>query len=259
MRFSAFVMAMIYAGSMSVASAGTGKQSYVVARVEADLIITKSNDRIALYGVRLVQEAQNAALYRKAQQYMQEALGTSSFTLDSQAFRDLGMTENRYDDLLGRILLSDGGWLQEQLIARGYGIWSGAPGYPSELRERLVRAERGAALEKLGIWRKLQIINANQPGRQYWDGQFIVARGVVRDVFRGASATYLNFGEDWRKDFTVAIPARSRKKFRLGDWTIADLKNRSITVRGLVRFYNGPYLELDFPEQLEINNVIDED
>ncbi|MDF2367061.1 hypothetical protein [Sneathiella sp.] len=258
MRFQAFLTAVICIGSMSAALAGAGIQTHVAERVEADLIVTKNNDRIALYGVRLVEEAQDPTLYRKAQRFLRQSFEPPSFRLDVQAFRESGSAQNRYGDLHGKILLADGTWLQERLIAQGYGVWSGAPDYPPALRQRLVQAETGAAIEKLGIWRHIRIVNANQPARQFWNGQFIVAKGLVREVFRGASATYLNFGEDWRNDFTVAIPSRSRKKFEREDWKIADLKNRSVTVRGAVRFYNGPYLELDFPEQLEINDMASE-
>jgi endonuclease YncB( thermonuclease family) len=259
MRFLAFILTMSCAGFMPFASSVSAENTaYIAAQVDSDLIVTQGQDRVALYGVRLVNEDQDAALYQKAMDYLTRTTRGAAFTLDTQAFEKLGMAKNRYGDLFGKIVLSDGSWLQERLIAEGYGIWSGAPGYPTELRERLVRAEQGAFLENLGIWRKFKIINANQPERQYWDGQFIIAKGIVREVYRGASATYLNFGEDWKKDFTVAIPSRSRRKFEQGGWTIDDLRNRSITVRGLVRFYNGPYLEIDFPEQLEINEAIGE-
>jgi hypothetical protein len=186
---------------------------------------------------------------------MDELLNPPSFILDRSAYNKGSVARNRYGDLHGKIMLLDGRWLQEELIAKGYAFWSGEPGYPPDLRRRLVEAERAASIEKLGIWRHFRIVNANQSEQRYWNGQFIIAKGVVREVYRGASATYINFGDDWRSDFTAAIPSRSRKKFVQGDWTIASLKNRSITVRGFVRFYNGPYLELDFPEQLEIDNM----
>ncbi len=258
MRFQAFLIAMICIGTVCAAAAGAGIQTHVAERVETDLIITKNNDYVALYGVRLVKETQDPTLYRKAQRFLQQSFEPPSFRLDVQAFQESGGAQNRYGDLHGKIVLANGAWLQEQLIAQGYGVWSGAPDYPPALRQRLVQAEKSAAIEKLGIWRSFKIINANQPTRQFWNGQFIVAKGVIREVFRGASATYLNFGEDWRNDFTVAIPSWSRKKFERGDWKIENLKNRSVTVRGLVRFYNGPYLELDFPEQLEISDAVGE-
>lgn len=259
MRFPGFLTMVICIGAISTASADADMQTYVMEQIEADRIVTKNSVRVSLYGVRLVEESQDPELYRKAQRYLLESLEPSTFKLDIAAFQRSDVAQSRYGDLHGTIILSDGQWLQEQLIARGYGLWSGAPGYPPDLRDRLVRAEKGAAIEKIGMWRNFKIIDANQPARQFWNGQFIIAEGVVRDVYRGASATYLNFGDDWRNDFTVAISSRSRKKFERKDWTLADLKNRSVSVRGRVRFYNGPYLELDFPEQLEIHGVENEE
>lgn len=258
MRFPDFLTVMICIGALSAPYADAEEQAHVMDRVETNLIFTENNDRISLYGVHLVEEAQDLELYRKVQRYLLRSFEPPTFKLDLTAFQKSGVDQNRYGDLHGQIILSDGQWLQEQLIARGYGLWSGAPDYPPALRDRLVRAEKGAAIEKIGMWRDFKIINANQPARQYWNGQFIIAKGVVRDVYRGVSATYLNFGDDWRDDFTIAIPSRSRKKFERGDWMLTDLRNRSVTVRGRVRFYNGPYLELDFPEQLEIGGVANE-
>lgn len=258
MRFSAFATVVVCIGTMSMAFAGSGLQTLVVDRIEVDRIVTVNNAHVAFYGVRLVEEAQDPELYRDARSYLQRSFNPPSFKLDVQEFREAGVARNRYGDIHGKILLTDGTWLQEQLVARGFGVWSGAPGYPPALRQRLVQAEKAAEIENLGIWRHFKIVNANRPARQYWNGQFIIAKGIVREVYRGGSATYLNFGEDWRNDFTVAISSRSRKKFGQGDWKIEDLKNRSVIVRGLVRFYNGPYLELDFPEQLEVSDTAGE-
>mgnify|MGYP003665796184 FL=1 len=149
-------------------------------------------------------------------------------------------------------------WLEEALIAEGYGWWSGAPGYPLASRQRLIKAEKKAAERKVGLWRQFAVLDANHPPKQYWNGQFIIAKGVVLDVYKGGSTTYLNFGEDWRTDFTAAISSSAWKKIERGDWKLADLKSKSITVRGLVRFYNGPYMELEFPEQLEIEEAAGE-
>ncbi len=257
MRFLVFLIGMTCFGAVSIACADSDLQIHVAEKIERNLIVTADDMSVALYGVRLMDEEWNPQLYRSVQEYLRASLEPTSFKLDLTAFQQSGAGQNRYGDLQGKILLADGRWLQEQLIFQGYGLWSGAPSYPPALKERLIQAEKSAALEKLGLWRHFEIINANEPAEQFWHGQFIVAKGVVQEVYRRASVTYLNFGEDWRDDFTAAIPSRSRKKFEQDGWKLEDLKNRTVTVRGLVRFYNGPYLELDFPEQLEISEAED--
>jgi len=63
--------------------------------------------------------------------------------------------------------------------------------------------------------------------------------------------TYINFGDDWKRDFTVAISSKYKVNFKGLDWKFLSLENKWIRIRGQLRTYNGPYMELYFPEQIE--------
>ena len=258
MRFLLLIAVWMFFGWSIAATADPMKPVFSLEKVENGQIVTQEGAVIAFYGVRLAEKAKDPALFQDLQRFLLKVLGGTPFTLRRAAFVKKGVAQNRYGDLHGQILLDNGRWLQEELVIRGFGVWSGAANYPTILRERLIAAEKAAALEMVGLWRDFTVIDANRPPRVYWDGQFTVATGIVVDVYRGPSATYLNFGEDWRQDFTVAIPSIARKKFQREGWKLAELKNRSITVRGPVRYYNGPYMELDFPEQLELSEAAGE-
>ena len=81
-------------------------------------------------------------------------------------------------------------------------------------------------------------------------GTFQVVEGRVLDAAKVKGRTYLNFGPDWRTDFTVTIPPGTAKIFRaLGPLT---LKGRRIRVRGWLKSYNGPSIEATHPEQIEV-------
>ncbi|MEX1035271.1 MAG: thermonuclease family protein [Sneathiella sp.] len=245
-------------GICVLAQAEAPVPGYIMQKLESGRIVTTENASISIYGVRLVDENEDAAIYRKAREFILDSLQGQPFHLETNEFGKTGSLQNRYGDLQGRIMTADGQWLQEILIAEGYGWWSAPPNFPPVFRQRLVMAEKQAAEQRLGLWQEFSVIDANRPPERYWNGQFIIAKGLVRDVYRSSNATYLNFGEDWQNDFTAAIPSSSRKKFERGDWKLADLKSKSVTVRGFVRFYNGPYLELEFPEQLEIEEIVGE-
>jgi len=259
MRVSAILMVLAFLGCSAVAVAEVALQSFEADKIEGGRILTVERTAVALYGVRMLEKARDPDSYKAAQKFLRDSFEVPRFQLDVSSFQEQGVGENRYGDLHGKILLANDLWLQEELIANGYGFWSGAANYPPNLRRILVRAEHVAEIKRLGLWQRFAIIDANRPPVQRWDGQFVIAQGVVQDVYRSASTTYLNFGQNWREDFTAAIPARSRKKFERQGWKLNDLKNKSITIRGLVRFYNGPYLELEFPEQLEIDEAAGEE
>jgi hypothetical protein len=69
-------------------------------------------------------------------------------------------------------------------------------------------------------------------------------------VVRGRG--YLNFGDDWREDFTISIAPRDRRLFEDGGHPIEDYEGRLVRVRGWIKSFNGPMIEATHPEQIEI-------
>jgi hypothetical protein len=69
---------------------------------------------------------------------------------------------------------------------------------------------------------------------------------------------YLNFGADWRTDFTVEIQARDAKAFGLkknavdGAWFREAYLGKKLRVRGQLRPINGFQVRVTHPLQLEV-------
>ena len=63
---------------------------------------------------------------------------------------------------------------------------------------------------------------------------------------------YLNFGENWREDFTVSIAPRDRRRFEAAGIAVEDYEGRLVRVRGWVDSFNGPMIEATHPEQIEV-------
>jgi hypothetical protein len=76
-------------------------------------------------------------------------------------------------------------------------------------------------------------------------GRLVMVKGRVMSAFRTREDLYLNFGENYKTDFTVRIPKRAWKQF-------GDMEGKEITVRGVVREYNGPMIVADFKEQIHV-------
>ncbi|MCW8951924.1 MAG: thermonuclease family protein, partial [Rhodospirillales bacterium] len=80
---------------------------------------------------------------------------------------------------------------------------------------------------------------------------FQLVEGRVVDTANVKGTVYLNFGRNWRTDFTVAIHRRALRLFEKTGVDPLLLKGRTIRVRGWLRSRNGPMIEATHPEQIE--------
>lgn len=64
--------------------------------------------------------------------------------------------------------------------------------------------------------------------------------------------TFLNFSDNWRSDFTVAIRATNRRQFLSRGPALAKLEGKRVLVRGWIERWNGPVIKATHPEQIEV-------
>ena len=83
-------------------------------------------------------------------------------------------------------------------------------------------------------------------------GSFQLIEGRVREVAVVRKRAYLNFGEDWRTDFTISIAPRDRRRFLADGIDPMGYQGQRVRVRGWLRHYNGPLVDVTHPEQIEI-------
>ncbi len=69
---------------------------------------------------------------------------------------------------------------------------------------------------------------------------------------RGQGPRYLNFGDDWRTDFTISIAPKSVRLFKAAGIELGTYEGRSVRVRGWLKSFNGPMIEATHPEQIEV-------
>jgi hypothetical protein len=63
---------------------------------------------------------------------------------------------------------------------------------------------------------------------------------------------YLNFGTDWKSDFTLEIDRAGQSALRKAKISPLKLEGQSIRVRGQVFFRNGPAMQISHGEQIEL-------
>ncbi len=80
---------------------------------------------------------------------------------------------------------------------------------------------------------------------------FQIVEGKITKTAIKSNRIFLNFGRNWRNDFTVAIKPESRRLFSKDGGTPVEWQGKTIRVRGWLDEYNGPYIEVDHPERIE--------
>jgi endonuclease YncB( thermonuclease family) len=162
-----------------------------------------------------------------------------------------GRRMDRHGRLLAHLHLDDGTWLQGELLRHGMArVYSFSDN--RKMVPQMLALEGQARRRRAGIWRHpyYKILNVESAGRRA--NTFQLVEGKILDVAIVRGRAYLNFGANWRSDFTISIRPRSVRLFRKMKIDLKSLKGRNIRVRGWLKIYNGPMIEATHPEQIEV-------
>lgn len=168
-----------------------------------------------------------------------------------------GRRTDRYRRSLAQVFVQDAEkrvWVQGELLRQGHARAYGLPGSAACLDD-LVAAEKQAREAGLGLWRhaSYQI----RPADRHWDllrfrSTYQLVEGTVLEAADVRGRIYLNFGENWREDFTIAVQPSSRRAFAEAGMDLLALKGRRVRTRGWIERRGGPLIEIHHPGQLEI-------
>ncbi len=81
--------------------------------------------------------------------------------------------------------------------------------------------------------------------------------GRVADTAMVRGRGYINFGDDWHTDFTIALAPKVLRDFPDLAAQLPNYKGKKIRVRGWIKRYNGPMIEVTHPEQIEVTAIAD--
>lgn len=168
-----------------------------------------------------------------------------------------GRRTDRYGRLLAHVFVRDGSnrfWLQGAMLQDGHARAYALPGNTACLAD-LVSAEAAAREARLGLWAhasyevrsadKYRELLRFRSTYQLVEGRAITVSDVRRQI-------YLNFGINWREDFTVTVRPRHRRAFDDAQFDFKALEGRRIRVRGWIERRGGPLIEVYHPAQIEI-------
>lgn len=165
--------------------------------------------------------------------------------------------EDRYGRLLAQVYVPDKGgrrWAQRALVEDGLARVLSLADNRACIAE-LLKSEQAARSARKGLWRyrSFAVRDASRPKPLLGVLQsFQIVEGRVLAVGEGRRWIYLNFGPNWRTDFTATIAKADRRQFRDAGYDLKQLAGRRIRLRGWVSLRNGPAIRLTHPEQLEL-------
>lgn len=229
-----------------------GESGLAVEVVDGDTLLLESGTEIRLVGI----QAPKLPLGRR---------GFEAWPLADEAKQALeamtlgqvltlyygGRKKDRYGRTLAHLVREDGLWIQGALLEGGMARVYSFRDNRSLIGDMLAR-ERAARLERRGIWAHPYYSVRTPEEAAHHVGSFQLVEGRVVDAAIVKRRGYINFGEDWKSDFTIAISPKDRKQFGEGGEDILSLKGRIVRVRGWIKSYNGAMIEATHPEQIEV-------
>jgi hypothetical protein len=196
----------------------------------------------------------------------EEALAGWQSAVAALARREVRLTPSKPEaDRYGRILATvelpghgGGRSLQSELLKAGHARVQ--PVFQSmQPIEALLADEDEARRAGRGIWRDpaFAVIAADDIARlEAEEGRFVLVEGKILDAVLRKGRLYLNFGPDWKTDFTVTVAPADvtllvADKFNGEAGRLLQLAGRRVRVRGFLTRYNGPELIVTAPGQIE--------
>ena len=235
---------------------------HVVRVLDGDTLILDGDRRVRLLDINTPEMGYEAGTREAYAQAATDALRRMVFGqyVTVQTGRK---AKDSYGRWLGHVFVrtpqGGSGWVNATLVRDGYAhVYTFADNatYARELGayEALARAARR------GLWAlpQWQVKDAVTCCEREDIGAFRLVEGTVQSTahVRRASGgrTYLNFGRNWRSDFTVMVADSDRKWFKKAG--IADLeaayKGRRLRVHGILQPVNGVQVRVTHPAQIEI-------
>jgi micrococcal nuclease len=162
---------------------------------------------------------------------------------------------DRYGRMEAQVFLDapNGLWVEQAMVAQGMARVVAAK--DQRCLAELIATEDTARANGLGIWADpyYRVRDAADPvalGGRAGHYELIEGEVVGTGEFRGR--IYLDFGRVWKDDLTATIDQKARSLFVAAGIDPLSLKGKRVRIRGWIESHDGPLIELDAPEQLEV-------
>lgn len=142
-------------------------------------------------------------------------------------------------------------WINGWMAQQGWALVMPSDFNP-ELTAELYAQESLARQHQTGLWAPDQWPVLTPEQALSVNGELRVVEGIVTGAGSSHNNTFLNFGPDWKTDFTVMISPSLRRDLSHKGVDVLGLTHHTVRARGFVRPYNGTVIELENPAHLEV-------
>jgi hypothetical protein len=116
--------------------------------------------------------------------------------------------------------------------------------------DEVLRAAEVALSARIGLYAQAGYEVVQHDKAKDYFGRRAVIRGKILNLYKGEKAWHLNFGQNWRTDFTAVLFQRGRLRFEALGIDPDQLVGSEVLVIGKVKRYNGPEIIIRGPEQI---------
>ncbi len=232
--------------------------------VDGDTVILDDGRQVRLVGIQAPKLPLGRKGFKKWPLADQAKQALEDMALDGVAeLRYGGGRMDRHGRVLAHLFLKDGLkggpkdglWLQGELLKMGLARVYTFPDN-RKIAAEMYALEGEARRRGRGVWSHPFYAVLTPPEASKHIGAFKVIEGKVLDAAKVRGRVYLNFGADWRKDFTITIRRKALKMFQKAGIDPLSFKDKAVRVRGWLKSYNGPMIDASHPEQIELTAPI---
>lgn len=157
---------------------------------------------------------------------------------------------DRYGRVVAQVF-AGGVWVQGRLLNDG--VARAAPDRASDpCGRQLAQAEDEARTAQAGHWHDGVFALRAPEQLRGRVGTFQVVEGVVTTSGANKGRAYINFGANYKTDFTVTVGQDDLKLFRQMRFDVKKLAGKHVRVYGWVEQFNGPEMEISTPTAIQV-------
>ncbi len=186
----------------------------------------------------------------KAKEHLSKLIEGEKIRLYQTKTPDKGRLNGMGHHLVHVALVKDGLWIQGELLKQGMARVRTTESSP-EMAEQMYEAEQQGRADHKGLWQEARYALLTPETASDAAKAFQIVEGTIVNTAIIKNRIYLNFGQNWKTDFTVSVPPGKRKAFAKNGYNPLEWNGKKVRVRGWLDSYNGPYIEIDHPEAIE--------
>lgn len=185
-----------------------------------------------------------------AMQILRDMLVGKTVLLYQTVNREEGRINRMGQDIAQIQRESDKVWVQGTLLSLGLARVRTAQRNP-EMAQQMYDLELAAMKDKAGIWENYSKVLLPEEAEAH-EGSFQIVEGRIESAALKQNRIYLNFGKDWKTDFTISIAPEDKRAFSKQNLDPLQWNGKQVRVRGWIESYNGPYMQISHPAAIEV-------